>query len=287
MVWLENFYIKYYQSLNPRYGYNLILQDGEEYIMSEEAKKEVSHKSRKKRLLSNRYSGVGYDKINATNRKNKWTCRFTYMSKNKIRRFSTESEAAECYDKLYMKIMGENSEPLNFPEKKNEYLNCNLDQHFEDFFQDYKTTSKFWGVVKTGNYYMSKYIDKNDKVYLGSFRTEEEAAKMSDKYRYFISKNKTYKINFPDDLSDNPEEYKSIYDAVSQIKAKEKTSKYKYVQKHYESKKGIKWRYTFTYNKKKYMKTGFSDEEKCAKAADEFIYSLTGDKDLLNFPNNF
>lgn len=80
----------------------------------------LSHKgwtvvSGKKKI--NKYIGVNYVKIN-----NNFRARILLGEKRVQRNFKNEIEAAEAYDKVSLYIYGIESGPINFPEKRAEYL---------------------------------------------------------------------------------------------------------------------------------------------------------------------
>lgn len=141
LVFLESFYINYYNTTNPKYGYNLLVEnkngDGLEFL-SESTKILISTTNR---LSRKRPTGVLYDKF-----RNKWLARFVYLRNKMSKRFTSEIEAKETIDKLVLYKFGEKYY-FYYPEKLQTYKQCDLKSFYEDFYKTRIIKSKYRGVM--------------------------------------------------------------------------------------------------------------------------------------------
>jgi len=113
---------------------------------------------------------------------------------NRIGCFNTEIEAAESRD-IYVVQNNLSHIQLNFPEKKDEYLQ-------KDIVAKKQKTSKYYGVYKrnSNNKYCASICINDKNIYLLESQDEIECAKAYDKYivdHNILSK----KLNFPNDHS--------------------------------------------------------------------------------------
>lgn len=150
----ESFWIRTLESMNPAKGYNMINQESNIKLFSEELKNKIS-KSQIKRVskLSKEEKTKIYLKSSITKqgklRKNskipyrgvseakcgRFNCELSYLSKRYRRLFLSSIEAAKAYDKLALYLYGAEA-TLNFPENKKEYLKEDL-LLFMDWFLNY------------------------------------------------------------------------------------------------------------------------------------------------------
>jgi AP2 domain len=126
----------------------------------------------------------------------------------------------------------------------------------------------------------ASYVTNSGKKtsFLGSFASEEEAARAHDKEEFRLY-GKDARLNFPDDIEEIMESK-----IVSDVK-KKKTSTYNGVSKN--TKRGD-WVAQFTLKRKHYHIGYFEIEEEAAHAYDEKLIELLGyekAKKKLNFPS--
>jgi hypothetical protein len=294
---LEIFYINLFKTYNPKNGYNLkldfqIVPIPEDFPI--ERRFELSKKIHIKKTFKNKkqkYVGVYYSNASDYTRKSPWVCKITFMNFKRSKRYSTEIEAAEAFDKVYLHLLP-NEIPKNFPEKMELYKKENLKEFFENFFKfKVNNTSDYWGVLnsKCKRYWNARIIDKNADIYLGMCDSEIHAAEVHDKCRFFYFKGNFNKLNFPEKFkNENYKNFEQFYnERIDLIKKRKlnKKSEYLYVKLHYVQKNGkYKYRYIITHNKVKYYGCGYDNELECAKAAD-FKCIEIGKNGPLNFPD--
>lgn len=147
----------------------------------------------KKRKSNSKFYGVNYRE-----RENKYQARARVAGKYiVIGSFDNEIEAAEMYDiwAIHQSNFNEGFRKLNFPEKKNEYLNIKLPEK-------YQKSSQYIGVskLKSGKF-SAQITTKQKNIYLLTSFDEIECAKIYDEYIY---KNKLDKqMNFPEHFPDH------------------------------------------------------------------------------------
>jgi len=110
--------------------------------------------------------------------------------------FDSAEEAAEIRDLLSIKYFGEYSK-LNFPDKRNEYIQkirdgFDPDEYTKTFTSEYRGVSKYGD----GNYHASTAKNNKD-IYIGIFKTEQEAAEHYDMVTIQLNGINTY-LNFPE-----------------------------------------------------------------------------------------
>lgn len=287
MVFLEGFYIKYFNANNPKYGYNLIINkygEGLEFINEETSRKISigSHKTNRNNILG--YRGIGHD--STTGHANKpWTCKIINNHKEYTKRFKTKEGAAENYDIYAFHSFGDDA-VLNFPDNKDKYRNINYEEFLKFYLYRKPKQSNFNGVTRVRNGYqlvlkLPKEI-KAKRLYLGIYSTEIEAAEKFDLY-YFYYYRKIDKLNFPNKLNFNEELVRSeLNEKIKSINKnnnfKKKTSPYFNVQKHNNL-----WRFFITIDGKIWGKSGFVSDKAAAIEFDKVRLYLG--KNALNFPN--
>jgi hypothetical protein len=293
---LEMFYIIQFRSYNPKIGYNISLivnKIPDDYPNEHKIKRSISTHLRKSKGKKSNYYGVSYVNTVDYKRKKPWRCRFTFLKSKKLKRYETEIEAAEAYDKVFLHLIP-NELPKNFPEKLEDYKKEDLKSFYDDFMED-KTiqTSEYWGVCrsKCNRYFSVRLREKDEDYYLGMCKTEKEAALVHDKCRFFHFKGKMDKLNFPQKFQNlDYKEFEEFYnDRLNLVNERRKRLESKntffYAKPHYKRKDGtISYRYIIHHNLKKYYGCGFSNEIECAKAADVKCVEI-GKDGPFNFPD--
>jgi len=281
MVCLENFYIKYYNSLDPKYGYNLVTDEydsGHKRIISEETRKQISFNGHYKNNLP---SGVGFDK-----NRNKFYLKMKFMCKNIcVKRFKTEEEAKIAHDKLELFYYSDNP-LLFFPEKKEQFLSEDLESFSKEMkkkriidaeFHGVKTTNK-WATVKIG-------IGSGKSQYLGAYKTEKEGAIIWDKVASYFGYKKE-DLNFPELYNESYiKEGKKIYKIYSNPNKQVqcvggKSSKYNGVNKRTSH----TWEMTLGGAKNR-IREIYEKEIEAARAHDFYRRKWNVGLNKLNFPN--
>jgi len=215
----EIYFINLYKSFDRKLGYNLKIESfgGSpcEYL-SPETRSKISincHRKKEKTSLENE-RGV---RLSKSPRKNPWGCS---ISKDNIRYykcFAVKEEAMEAYDKMALFLYKEFAE-LNYPEKRQNYLEKDLTTFYEWFVSRRKRKPKYKNVkyYKSKDTFCSRITLPCGKImFLGPFKTEDECALIYDKIIYFLYKDKC-KLNFPERVSEYVNEnlemlFNSIY----------------------------------------------------------------------------
>lgn len=141
----------------------------------------------KKKNTSNEYYGVFLSK-----NKKKYGVQITINKKTTyLGYFENEINAAERRD-MYIVHNKLDHMKLNFPEKKEEYMNKEYIQKISN-----PKTNKYFGVYKQKNRFQSKLKLNKTQVNLGSFKTAIDAAIFYDKY-IVDNKIKGKQLNFPE-----------------------------------------------------------------------------------------
>jgi len=248
-----------------------------------------------------KYIGVSFNK-NVKN--NKWKTSIRHLRKTYFLGFyKTEEDAAKAYDKKALELYG-NDANRNFP-------NLTIDK-FEDIkFIPYEhtskikqgkstrveTTSKYIGVCKDKRRKIDKqwfaHITHKNKIYrLGSYYTEEDAAKAYDKKALELF-GKDAKLNFPNLPMEELDKVEYIpWDNLSKNATIgqqgispdiPKTSQYVGVC---WCKRPKKWKASIGQFNEQYLLGYYINEEDAAKAYDKIAIELYGEKCKLNFPES-
>lgn len=276
-------YIIRLNTINPLIGYNLVIDDTNkhEWIFSEKTKTKQTIKGHNKiRNNKSGYKGVDYN-IDKTHLKTPWSMCITYLGKSFRKRFDTDINAAKAYDKLAIYLYGENAN-INF--NKEDYKNENLEEYFIKITYKKPLSSIYRGISfsKKHNLYYVRRVDKTG-LYLGSCKTELEAAIFYDKIELFLNKENP-KLNFPDKKEEYlREDLDKLYQKIiSKRKSVNRitTSKYRGVNKHGACNG---WCAEFRNGRNRYRKF-FIKEEDAAKFYDEMSFKYKGLKAKTNFP---
>lgn len=274
-VRLELFYIKYYNSENPKYGYNLTHDHGNGY-------ESMNRESREKLSLSlhnaNKKEKVPFDKA-----RQKWVCKVSFEGGVIAKRFSSEIEAKRALDIVNITKFGDKAN-LHF--SRESYSEEEIEETLKKLKITKKRRSKFVGVYscfikKTNEYFYAVRCNKG-KIHYGSFENEEEAAKVYDVCEFYISRDPS-RINFPENVVDLTEsELKEKHDSyAAKVKNEnnfaKKTSKYHHIQRHNK-----KWRFFITHDGRKFQSQVFPTELEAAKAYNAYAIQLLGDRAELN-----
>jgi len=136
---LEIKYAEKYNSYRPN-GYN-IRGCGDNKFVDDELKKHLStfrigtdYKPGNKK--SSKYKGVYW-----RDSKKSWMCRFENNLLSKSKYTNSEIEAAEMYDKVALYLIGKYCF-INFEEKRQEYLNSDLEYFYKNVFLNRKDNKK-------------------------------------------------------------------------------------------------------------------------------------------------
>jgi hypothetical protein len=294
---LEMFFILQLKTYDPKIGYNINLNINkipEDYPIEHKIKRATASHLKHPKGKNSNYHGVSYANGDDYNRKKPWCCKFVFLKFKKRKRFETEIEAAEAYDKIFLYLLPDEL-PKNFPEKLEEYKKQSL-QIFYDNFMENKSieTSKYWGVMnsKCKRYWSIRLREKETDIYLGMCNSESEAAIIHDECRFFYSKGSLIKLNFPEkfvnlNYKNFEKKFNERIDLVNKRKKqKVKKTNFLYVKQHYKKKNGtILYRYIIQHNKEKYYGCGFLDQIECAKAADLKCLEI-GKNGPFNFTND-
>lgn len=281
MVFLENFYIKYYNSLDAKYGYNLVTDEydsGNRRIKSKESLKNASFGGHYK---NKKASGVGFDKF-----RNKFYLKMKFMGKNICtKRFDTEEEAKITHDKLELFYYKDNP-LLYYPEIKNELLKENLEEFANKILDKKQSYSKYFGLSKCGSGFNIRIATgEKARIFIGFEKDETNAAIKFDKVAYYLGYNRE-ELNLPDLWTENynkegEEIFKLYSDPRKQVQCKGgKTSKYNGVS----LRSTFSWEMSLVINKKR-IRENYREEIEAAKAYDFYCRQNSIYLNRLNFPN--
>lgn len=265
LFWLENFYIEYFNAINPKYGYNLILDKYDNGVfdrtLSNDSLAKIIHNSHKK----GKNKGVYLDKERST-----WNVRIKKGDLLVFKRFNSYGEAAIISDKIRILFYDDSIEDLIYPEKIQEYLTEDLQKLYEGLVHQEPKKSLYNGVtLNKNNTFLVRWRNKN--LCFGSYKTEKEAAEVFDKC-YFYLTGKIDKLNFPKNLiiykiEDLEEFYEGVLNKISEgNKLNRKSSKYKHICKHNK-----KWRFIITIHNKKMNSTVYETEEEAYQALQIYL----------------
>jgi group I intron endonuclease len=278
MVWLEMFYIKYFNSNNPKYGYNIIGNTFDEERMVNSLGILKDNARRKHKLQSAK--GIFYDK-----KRKVWGMNFSYLGKKIKKRCSGKEQAYEWRDKLSLYFFGEDA-VLHDERHRNSFSQTELQKHYEEMYGEKIKTNTYKGVYehkKFNTYYVNIRDEKNNTCYLGTYDNKECAAQTYDKVAVYLNKND---LNMPELVNKNYyKEGEKIYmlykDKVCRITRKEKSSQYNGVNR-----RSVKtWEMSLVVNGNR-IREVYKDEKSAALAHDSYIIKNGMDLRRLNFKNN-
>lgn len=273
---LENFYIGYYQSTNPTYGYNLIhgYGDGSNYI-SDATRTKIRFNSH---IKNPSRKGVTWDR-----HRQKWVLSFCFGDVKIKKRYKNKDDAILTRDLLSLHFYKEPS-ALIFPEKIEEYKKINIEPVLAELTRLKEVKRKYSGVTQGKNsLYMARIQVKDKRVYLGSYPSEEEAALIRDKVNYYLY-GESVKLNFPEKMTETYlEEGKHIYNLYSDPTRQKiikggKTSKFNGVSRRSEG----TWEMSFGLNGKR-IREVYTSEMDAAMAYDYYARKNGINVNKLNF----
>ena len=136
---LEQYYAEKFNSYRPS-GYN-IRGCGDNKFTDDIQKKQLAsfrlgREYSPKNKISSKYKGVYWRES-----KKSWMCRFQNSIIKKDKYVSSEIEAAEMYDKISLHLIGKDCY-INFENKRQEYLNSNLEEYYNSIFMKEKPKRK-------------------------------------------------------------------------------------------------------------------------------------------------
>lgn len=137
-----------------------------------------------------KYKGVTWNK-----HKNKWQAQIKINGKNMfLGRFSNEDDAARKYNEAVRKFRGDEA----FVNTIGVDNNVGSEALVKIFKPRKKggTTSKYRGVNKKRNSFVAQICKNQNRIYIGSFKVEEDAAKAYDKKALELFGDKAI-LNFP------------------------------------------------------------------------------------------
>jgi len=203
---LEQFYIKYYDSITPKYGYNSTINgygDGLKFV-SEETKDKIRKNNYLKQKRFER--GVSWDKF-----RNKWVLGFEYKDLKIRRRFNDKNDAIFYADILYLHFYKELAVLIK-PENLEQYKSVSAEEVIKKLTETRKRKSSYLGVYTDKEKYSPRLSINKKMVYFGIYNSEEEAALIRDKICYYLySDSKGF--NFPEMVCESHiKEGKDIFD---------------------------------------------------------------------------
>ncbi len=279
----EELYIRTYQSYLPDKGYNLVMTSTDNSYVSPSTREKMTIASHQKDMTrQSSFRGVVYANLDGQHDKNPWIARITHRHKSFSKRFSTESQAVESYDKMALFLYKE-SAVINNADQKDEYLKENLSEFFNWFTFKPKQHSKFRGVgfYKKDKLFNARITTPHGRLFLGVFSNEEAAAIAYDKVCFFLYKNKQI-LNFPTKAAeyqncDLQSFYNSLLNPIKQRNRKT-SSQFRGVSKH---KQGTGWCSEFRCAGKR-LRGFFLDEMDAARFYDVHAWLLKKEKAHLN-----
>jgi len=281
MVESEARLIKSYRSNDFTVGYNLVIDKYDKGSGLEFMSQEFREK-RSKSTRINRYNyptGVIWDR-----HRNKWKVCINYLDKKIIKRVDNETEAKKMADRIRLYWFGSET-PIYFPENLQEYLAEDLKKYVTELEFKKPTKLKSTGVNFVNNEFLARITTKSNKrIYIGTYRTELEAALAYDKVCVYLNKNT--RLNHPDMVNDAYfNEGERIFLTYSNpkrqiIRKNGKTSKYNGVSLRSVG----TWDMCLIINKVRYREH-FRTEIEAARAHDILIRKYNGNLNRLNFPD--
>ncbi len=193
----ESEYIQKTESYKDEIGYNMSMDtDMGLELLSEESKlkrgRSIHEVLSRKRMGK---FGIGVRKYAS-----KFAAELAFQNVKYYLVCSNQIEAKVKYDMLAIYVYGK-STALNFPENADDYKLEDLKDNFNKATpKEPSFFSQYYGVYSKGGKCFSQITFNKKPIFLGSFETQEEAAKIYDKARVCIKGINDKKINFPDEV---------------------------------------------------------------------------------------
>jgi hypothetical protein len=153
----------------------------------------VSRQTRSRATKASRFLGVHRIK----DRKRPWTAQIRTggSSRASLGAWKTEIEAAEAYDRAALHYRGTEAR-RNFPKRRLARADAKALQLEAGRRSKNSATSRFRGVDAASPWWRAQIHPGDDRVHLGHWRTEEEAAEAHDRAALFFGAERT-QLNFP------------------------------------------------------------------------------------------
>lgn len=193
---LEQFYIKYYQSINNKYGYNLVLENSKEIKYHTNEIREKIRLKTYKRMALEKKTGISFDK-----KTKKWALNFEYENIKISKLFLDKIEAEFKKDILSLFFYKEYA-ILIHPENKNYYNKIDLKEEIFNLLKN-KHKNKYNYIFKNKLKYTVVFSIKEGgkpkNKYFGTYEDEKFAAIIADKINYYLYREtKKNKFNLPE-----------------------------------------------------------------------------------------
>lgn len=133
---LEEDYIKLFNSTNPCYGFNKD-SGGASKLASQETKEKLA-RHRIGAYAPNNKKVSKYLGVKFQTSAQKFAVSFDNSKLKKVKLYESELEAAIARDKVALYLYGDNNCVLNFPDRREEYLQLNLEDEFKSFMSPKK-----------------------------------------------------------------------------------------------------------------------------------------------------
>jgi group I intron endonuclease len=282
MVFLERFYINYFNSIDPKYGYNLVIDSygcGSDEPINTRTKNKIALSSK---IKAEKPEGVCWD-----NTRKKWVLSFKYLDKITIRKRYNNQQECEYHRDILFYYYTKNENPLNYyyPDNIEYYKKYNVLELLDSILPT-KPNNTYRGVYKDnkcGKFIVRLVEHGGVDVYLGIYDSEDEAVLIHDKVVAFRG-NLNF-LNLPHLRTESYErEGQEIFEKYTnksrkRVRKGKQSSQYKGVSKRTTH----TWEMLLTVNKKR-IREVHETELNAAISYDSHIRRLNLGKHRLNFP---